>query len=257
MKKIFGILLAFGLLLTTQIGSAQNKKPATAGKTPVKKTQSKQVAKKPVSKKQVSYTTIAIDTSIRVKITTDSGIIIVKLYDSTPLHRDNFVKLVNEHFYDSLLFHRVIPQFMIQGGDPTSKNAEPGQMLGSGGGDMERIPAEFRQSIIHKKGALAGARDNNPAKASSACQFYIVDGKTFTDQELDMMEQRSGIKYTPEQRNMYKLAGGTPFLDYGYTVFGEVESGLEVISKIANVPRNQYDRPNGNVRMYMEVLGRN
>lgn len=257
MKKIFGLLLGISLLLATQISSAQNKKPATTGKAPVKKTQAKPVARKPVAKKQISYATVVIDTSIRVKITTDSGIIIVKLYDSTPLHRDNFVKLVNEHFYDSLLFHRVIPFFMIQGGDPTSKNAEPGQMLGNGGGDMERTPAEFRQSIIHKKGALAGARDNNPAKASSACQFYIVEGKTYTDEELDMLEKRSGIKYTPVQRNIYKTLGGTPFLDYGYTVFGEVESGLEVISKIANVPRNQYDRPNGNVRMYMEVLGRN
>lgn len=195
-----------------------------------------------------------IDHSVRVKITTDSGIIIVKLYDSTPLHRDNFVKLVTEHFFDSLLFHRVIPGFMIQGGDPLSKHAAPNEMLGNGGGDMTRIPAEFRPELIHKKGALAGARDNNPAKASSACQFYLVEGKTFTDQELDMIEARSGTKYTPEQRTIYKTIGGTPFLDNNYTVFGEVESGLDVISKISHSPRNQTDRPLGDIRMYMEIL---
>jgi peptidyl-prolyl cis-trans isomerase B (cyclophilin B) len=255
MKKIFSVLFGFSLLLNAGNSSAQNKNSVAPAKTPVHKTQPASNVKKPVAKAKINQP-IAIDTSIRVKITTDSGIIIVKLYDSTPLHRDNFVKLVNEHFYDSLLFHRVIPYFMIQGGDPLSRNAAPGMMLGNGGGDMERIPAEFRRSIIHKKGALAGARDNNPAKASSACQFYIVEGKPYTDQELDVMEQRSGIKYSPEQRMLYKTIGGTPFLDYSYTVFGEVESGLDVITKISNVPRGQADRPNGDVHMYMEVLGR-
>lgn len=195
-----------------------------------------------------------VDHSIKVKITTDSGIIIVKLYDSTPLHRDNFVKLVNQGFYDSLLFHRVINAFMIQGGDPLSKNAAPDVMLGNGGSDMTRIPAEFRQSLIHKKGALAAARDGNPEKASSACQFYIVQGKPATDAELDMLEQRNGIKYTPAQRLIYKTIGGTPFLDQNYTVFGEVISGLEVIDKIASVPTNGANRPVGDVRMKMEVI---
>ena len=196
----------------------------------------------------------ARDKSIRVKITTDSGVIIVKLYDSTPLHRDNFVKLVKQGFYDSLLFHRVIPQFMIQGGDPLSKTAKPGEMLGMGGGDMARIPAEFRPGLFHKKGALAAARDGNPERASSACQFYLVEGKVYTDQELDMIQQSKGVTYTPAQRQVYKTIGGTPFLDQDYTVFGEVEKGIEVIGKIVNVPRDAGNRPLGDVHMRMELL---
>lgn len=194
------------------------------------------------------------DKSVRVKITTDSGIIIVKLYDSTPLHRDNFIKLVKEGFYDSLMFHRVIPQFMIQGGDPTSKTASPGTMLGMGGGDMARIPAEFKPFLFHKKGALAAARDGNPEKASSACQFYLVEGKTWTDAELDNIQMQKGVRYTSEQRQAYKTIGGTPFLDQDYTVFGEVVSGLEVIGKIVNVPRDGNNRPLGDVRMKMELM---
>jgi peptidyl-prolyl cis-trans isomerase B (cyclophilin B) len=187
--------------------------------------------------------------SLRVKILTDSGTIVVRLYDETPLHRDNFIKLVREGFYKDLLFHRVIPGFMIQGGDPLSKNATPGQMLGGGGGDMQRIPAEFHPNLYHKKGALAAARDNNPEKASSACQFYLEDGKKLTDAELNMMENRLGIKYSEEQRAYYKNYGGTPFLDQNYTVFGEIESGIEVIEKIANAPRDQANRPTTDIRM--------
>ena len=190
----------------------------------------------------------------RVKIVTDSGTLIVKLYDSTPLHRDNFIKLVKQGFYDSLLFHRVIQGFMIQGGDPLSKHAVAGQQLGMGGGEMDRIPAEIKGNIIHKRGALAAARDGNPQKASSACQFYLVQGKRSSDQELDMMEQRSGKKYSPEQRTIYKTQGGTPFLDHEYTVFGEVESGIEVIDKLASVPKLPGDRPIGDVRMHMEII---
>lgn len=221
-------------------------------------TSSTKPAAKPAIKKSASPATaksaMVKDKSIRVKITTDSGIIVVKLSDSTPLHRDNFVKLVKQGFYDSLLFHRVIPAFMIQGGDPQSKNAQPGTMLGNGGGDMARIPAEFNRSLIHKKGALAAARDGNPEKASSACQFYIVDGKTSTDDELNMLQARSGMQYSPEQRAIYKTMGGTPFLDMNYTVFGEVISGLEVIGKIANVQKDGANRPLGDVRMKMELL---
>ncbi len=190
----------------------------------------------------------------QVKISTDSGVIVIKLSDSTPLHRDNFVKLVKQGFYDSLMFHRVIPQFMIQGGDPTSKYAPAGNMLGSGGGDMARIPAEIKPTMIHKKGALAAARDGNPEKASSACQFYLVEGKTFTDSELDMIEGRVGWKYTPEQRAIYKTIGGTPFLDNNYTVYGEVISGLDVIHKIVTAQRDASDRPLGDVRMKMELI---
>jgi len=143
---------------------------------------------------------------------------------------------------------------MIQGGDPLSKNAEPGVMLGNGGGDMERIPAEFRPSLFHKKGVLAAARDNNPEKASSACQFYIAQGKKYTDEDLNMMEAQMGRKLSPQQRKAYKTVGGIPFLDMNYTVFGEVESGMEVIDKIASVPTAPGDRPIGNVRMKMEVV---
>jgi peptidyl-prolyl cis-trans isomerase B (cyclophilin B) len=129
-------------------------------------------------------------------------------------------------------------------------------MLGSGGGDMERIPAEFDKNIIHKKGALAAARDGNPEKASSACQFYLVQGNAISDEMLNQLEQQKGIKYTPAQRNAYKTIGGTPFLDMEYTVYGEVVTGLEVIDKIAASEKNQYDRPNTDIHMYMELISK-
>ena len=190
----------------------------------------------------------------RVIISTDSGTMVIRLYDETPLHRDNFVKLAKEGFFDSLLFHRVIPEFMIQGGDPTSKNATSGSMLGSGGDNLERIPAEFNPNLIHKKGVLAAARDNNPEKKSSACQFYIVQGKTASDMELQQIEQRNGFKYTEEQKNIYKTIGGTPFLDGNYTVFGEMESGWETIKKIANMDRDANNRPLTDIQMKIEVV---
>ncbi len=235
------LLTAALIGLFSGIATAQVKKAA-----PRKKTVAPRVAAKRV--------VVPATEPTRVKIVTDSGIIILKLSDSTPLHRDNFVKLVKEGFYDSLMFHRVIPEFMIQGGDPTSKNAPAGTMLGMGGGEMARIPAEFRRSLIHKKGALAAARDGNPEKASSACQYYIVQGKKISDAELNMMEQSKGFKYSTAQRNAYKTLGGTPFLDMEYTVFGEVESGLEVIGKIANAPRDPNNRPLGDIRMKMEII---
>ncbi len=238
---IFSIATSLTCLFVNN-GQAQAKKTVTKNKTAVKKP----VAKKPV--------VIVKDHSIRVKITTDSGVMIVKLYDSTPLHRDNFVKLVKEGFFDSLLFHRVIPGFMIQGGDPLSKNAIPGDMLGSGGDNLERIPAEFKPFLFHKKGVLAAARDGNPQKASSACQFYLVEGKVFTDSELNNIEMSKPAKYTVEQKNIYKTIGGTPFLDQEYTVFGEVEKGIEVIHKIAMAQRDGRDRPMGDIRMYIEIV---
>jgi peptidyl-prolyl cis-trans isomerase B (cyclophilin B) len=143
---------------------------------------------------------------------------------------------------------------MIQGGDPLSKNAPAGTMLGMGGSDMERIPAEFNSHIIHKKGALCAARDNNPAKASSACQFYIVQGKPTTEGELMSMEQQSGTEYSEEQKQIYKTLGGVPFLDMGYTVFGEVISGLNVIDKIAESPGDAANRPYSNVYMKMTLI---
>ena len=190
----------------------------------------------------------------RIKIRTDMGSMIVRLYDETPLHRDNFIALVKKGFYDSLMFHRIIPQFMIQGGDPMSKNADASAMLGSGGGDMERIPAEFRPTLFHKRGALAAARDGNPQKASSACQFYIVQGKPYSLDELNMMERQSGRTFTAIEKEVYTTEGGTPFLDQNYTVFGEVESGWDVIDKIVAAPRNSSDRPLKDIRMYMEIM---
>jgi cyclophilin family peptidyl-prolyl cis-trans isomerase len=189
-----------------------------------------------------------------VLIMTDFGNIKVKLYNETPKHRDNFLKLAREGFYDSTLFHRVIQGFMIQGGDPTSKNAEPGAMLGGGGGDMQRIPAEFLPNLYHKKGVLAAARDGNPQKASSACQFYIVQGRTYLNQELDTLEKRTGKKFGPDQRKAYTTIGGVPFLDGDYTVYGEVIEGLDVVDKIAEVEKGQADRPIKDVRMKMKVI---
>lgn len=177
-----------------------------------------------------------------VALTTKFGTITLRLYNETPKHRDNFLKLTREGFYNGTLFHRVIKDFMIQGGDPESKNAKPGQMLGNGDVGY-RIPAEFNTNLFHKKGALAAARDNNPEKASSGCQFYIVQGKKFTDADLDNMESKMKVKFSPAQREAYKMIGGAPHLDMGYTVYGEVVSGLEHVDEIANVKTGPADRP--------------
>ena len=184
----------------------------------------------------------------KVVIETDSGKIVLELYDNTPQHRDNMIKMVKENFFDSTLFHRVIPTFVIQGGDPKSKHAQPGQMLGEG--DLGyRVPAEINDSNFHQRGALGMARDNNPEKASSACQFYIVVGKTYTDAELDMIAQKTGRIFTPAQREIYKTIGGTPMLDGNYTIYGMVLEGMDVVDKIVNMPRNQMDRPNTDIAM--------
>jgi cyclophilin family peptidyl-prolyl cis-trans isomerase len=184
-----------------------------------------------------------------ITITTDYGIMKIMLYNETPLHTNNMLEKVRAHFYDSLMFHRIIKQFMIQGGDPESKHAVAGAMLGSGSAPGGRVPAEFNVNLIHKKGVLAMARDNNPEKASSNCQFYIVVGKKYTDDEINATEKRNGIKYTAEQREIYKTIGGTPQLDQGYTVFGEVYEGLNVLDSIVNVPTGPNDRPMKDVRM--------
>ena len=184
----------------------------------------------------------------KVKIETEYGVITLMLYDNTPLNTGNMVKMANEHFYDSTLFHRCIPQFMIQGGDPDSKQAKPGQTLGNGGLGTT-VPAEINEVYYHKRGALGVARDQTPDKSGSACQFYIVSGKTFTDAELDNMSKRTSRTYTPEQREMYKTQGGTPHLDGNYTVFGEVLEGMDIVDKIATEPRDANDRPNKDIRM--------
>jgi len=191
-----------------------------------------------------------------VELYTTAGNIVLRLYDSTPLHRDNFLKLVKAHYYDSVLFHRVIKNFMIQSGDPNSKTAMAGQPLGNGGpGYM--VPAEFRPSLFHKKGVLAAARngdDVNPEKQSSASQFYIVQGRKFTDRELDSIEvvRLKGYKLPVEHREVYKTIGGTPQLDQNYTVFGEVIKGLDVVDNIANTATSKgvdKDRPLQDIRI--------
>ena len=243
----------------------------------------------------------------KVLIKTPLGDITVRLYDETPLHRDNFLKLAREGYYDGTLFHRVIKNFMVQGGDPDSRGASPTAHLGAGGPDYT-IPAEFNKSLIHKKGALAAARQGdevNPEKRSSGSQFYIVTGEIYSAGKLTQLERqmaqqqlqkifndlvvenRSRIiqlrknrdnaglmalqeelqnkthalakeqgepKYTPEQREVYTSIGGTPFLDQNYTVFGEVEEGLDVVDKIQLVQTQPGDRPVDDIAMQISVL---
>ncbi len=184
----------------------------------------------------------------KISIETEYGTITVMLYDQTPKNTMNMVKLANEHYYDSTLFHRCIPKFVIQGGDSTSKHAKAGQLLGEGNLGYT-VPAEINDSLYHKRGALGVARDNTPDKSGSACQFYIVVGKTFTDAELDNVEKRTNRKIPANQREYYKTVGGTPHLDGNYTVFGEVIDGMEIVDKIANEARDSHDRPNKDIRM--------
>ena len=188
-----------------------------------------------------------------VTLKTNFGIMHLVLFDDTPLHKANFVKLVNQKFYDSLMFHRIIDGFMIQGGDPGSKNDKAGDKLGGGGGDLARIPFEFKPNHVHKKGALAAARDGNPEKKSSACQFYIVQGKKLTDEEVTVAAQRNSMDYTTQQRAEYMILGGTPRLDNGYTVFGEAIDNLELIDIIAKQPKDSADRPKVDIKMSMTV----
>lgn len=244
----------------------------------------------------------------KVRIKTSEGDIVVRLYDETPLHRDNMLKLAKEGYYDGTLFHRVIKDFMIQGGDPDSKDAPAGKMLGTGGPDYT-LPAEFvYPQLFHKRGALSAARlgdEVNPKRESSGSQFYIVWGKVYKPTELKQLEKqmamqqeqtvfnqlvgehreqimdlrrnrdRAGLQalqdelvvetkakckemgkpqFTPEQVEAYTTVGGTPFLDNQYTVFGEVESGLDVVEKIQNCQTLRGDRPKTNISMNVEVI---
>ena len=192
-----------------------------------------------------------------VRIKTAYGDCLIRLYNETPNHRDNFVKLVKKGFYNGTLFHRVIQNFMIQGGDPDSKTAKPGVELGNGDVGYT-VPAEFRDSLFHKRGVLAAARDDIPSKASSGCQFYIVEGKRFTDEELDKLEQTrlKGRKIPPSERAIYKSVGGSPHLDQNYTVYGEVVSGIDMVDRIAAVKKDAKDRPLTDVPMTVELLKR-
>ncbi len=244
----------------------------------------------------------------KVKISTNMGDIIVRLYDETPKHRDNFLKLAKEGYYDGTLFHRVIKDFMIQGGDPDSRNVPAGKMLGAGGPDYT-IEAEIAcPQLFHKRGALSAARlgdEVNPKKESSGSQFYIVWGKVYKPAELKQMERQMAMqqeqetfnslasthrseimtlrknrdraalqalqdqlveetrricketgapKFTPEQTEAYTTIGGTPFLDNGYTVFGEVEEGLDVVEAIQNSETARGDRPKTDIDMQVTVV---
>ena len=244
----------------------------------------------------------------RLKIKTTEGDIIIRLYDETPKHRDNFLKLAKEGYFNGTLFHRVIKDFMIQGGDPDSKNAPKGKMLGTGGPDYT-IPAEFvYPQYFHKRGALSAARTGdevNPEKESSGSQFYIVWGKTFKPAELKQMEHQMAMQqelqvfnqltrehheeiinlrrnrdrvglqelqdklieqtkitckqqgkpsFTEEQIEVYTNVGGTPFLDNQYTVFGEVEEGLDIVERIQNCDTDRNDRPTEDVKIETVAL---
>jgi len=195
-----------------------------------------------------------------VRIKTSYGQVIIRLYNETPKHRDNFIKLTKQGLYNGTLFHRVIQNFMIQGGDPDSKNAKPGVELGNGGLKYT-VDAEFRDSIFHKRGVLAAARDDNPAKASSSTQFYIVEGKRYTDADLDKVEtlpRYAGMNYKipQSQREVYKTVGGTPTLDRLYTVYGEVVTGFDMVDLIAAVPKDKRDRPITDIPMTVELLSK-
>lgn len=183
----------------------------------------------------------------KVLIQTDLGNITVALYNDTPKHRDNFIKLAKAGFYNGSIFHRVIKGFMIQGGGAPAGLPEM----------SDRVPAEFVPAHIHKKGALCAARmpdQVNPKKESSGSQFYIVQGGIIPAQQLDQYDQRRAVKYTPEQRVAYTTVGGTPFLDGDYTVFGEVVEGMDVIDKIAAVQTGPGDKPVKDVKMTVKVL---
>ena len=194
----------------------------------------------------------AQDVETLVQIDTDMGKIKVKLFNGTPQHRDNFIKNVKEKRYDGLLFHRVIKQFMIQGGDINSKDAPIEQHLGDGDPGYT-IPAEIvYPKYFHKRGMLCAARtsdDENPERASSGTQFYIVTGKFYTEMELDKMEKSDNKTFTPEERQAYMLEGGAPHLDNKYTVFGEVVKGMKVVDKIQFVETNEDDRPLKNIKI--------
>ena len=195
-----------------------------------------------------------------VRISTAYGACIIRLYNETPKHRDNFIKLAKKGFYNGTLFHRVIQNFMIQGGDPDSKDTtknKPGKTLGDGDVGYT-IPAEFNDSLYHKRGVLAAARDDNPAKASSGCQFYIVEGKRFTDDDLNKLiyTRRMGRPIPVSQREVYETVGGTPHLDQNYTVYGEVVTGIDMVDLIAAVKKDAHDRPLVNVPMTVTVLSK-
>jgi peptidyl-prolyl cis-trans isomerase B (cyclophilin B) len=206
----------------------------------------------------LAFNLVACGKDTLVVIHTSYGDIKVKLYEETPLHSKNFVKLVEEGFYDSLIFHRVINGFMIQGGSPDSKNLPANAPVGVGdAGGTELIANEFDSTIVHKRGTLCAARSDHPELATSACQFYIVQAGTVNDAQLDAVESRYGGELPESHREIYRTVGGTPHLYLlKFTAFGEVVEGMDVVDKIAAVyvnPANGH-RPIVDVRMTMEIV---
>lgn len=199
-----------------------------------------------------------------VEINTPQGRMVVALYNETPVHRDNFLKLAREHYFDSTLFHRVIPGFVIQGGDPTSRRANDRHMVLGRGGPGYTLPSEVMPQFVHTKGALGAAGDPDAQATegrTNGSQFYIVQGQTWSPSDLRMQEQRmderdpkKSHQHTPEQVRDYATKGGAPHLDGEYTVFGEVVEGLDVLDRICTIPSDGTDRPLEDVRMWMRVL---
>lgn len=241
MKKISLLILLSSVILLTSGIPKPFRKLSSEEKATIKK------YSKLIDRKDGMY---------HILIMTDYGNMVVRLFNETPLHRDNFVSKVRSGFYDSLLFHRVINNFMIQGGDPTGKKALKGQPVGSGSAPGDRIPAEFKteKGIYHKRGALAAARDNNPQKESSNCQFYIVQRKAWRPGQLDSAVVARRLQLNAEQKKIYTSVGGTPHLDGGYTVFGELETGEDVLDKIAAAKTDRSDRPESDIRMRLFLL---
>jgi peptidyl-prolyl cis-trans isomerase B (cyclophilin B) len=207
----------------------------------------------PAEKKSIAKARklVADKSSFYVLMLTTEGEMVLKLYNETPLHRDNLVAKIKSGFFDSLLFHRVINNFVVQGGDPGSKYATADTKLGDGEAPGPMIPAEFRtaQGIYHKRGALGMARDNNPEKASSNAQFYIVQRRAYRPAQLDSFVVQRKLTLNEEQRKLYTTVGGTPHLDGGYTVFGELVSGWETLDRLAATPTDKTDRPLSPTRM--------
>lgn len=195
---------------------------------------------------------------VEVEIRTELGVIRVELFNETPIHRDNFLRNVAAKAYDSLLFHRAIPGLLVQGGNPASKHAPPGAALDSYAQEGTLEP-EIKPGLIHRRGALAAARegdDRNPGMRSDPMQFYIVLGNSYRKQDLDRIAERNtadgrNVSYSEQDRATYARLGGTPHLDGGYTVFGQVVEGMDVVEALAALPCNTYDRPVKDVRMYL------
>jgi peptidyl-prolyl cis-trans isomerase B (cyclophilin B) len=191
-----------------------------------------------------------------IKIATIQGDMVLKLYNETPAHRDNMIKLIQDNFFDNQLFHRVIKDFMVQGGDPQSVGAPAGMRLGNGGPGYT-IPAEFNPELFHKKGALAAARQGdgvNPQKASSGSQFYLVQGRVYTPEQINSFAQSGRVTFTEESLKAYTTVGGTPHLDGSYTVFGEIVEGMDVLDRIANTQTDSRDRPLADVVYSISIV---